>query len=230
MGLFDFFRPKPVLQKPILAPGLFDVMRPKVEPNTLDHFLKGYTIFPDADSIMSARWVSERQQLEIMDHSAGLHTYDDVDAVMAEQFYSTDNKDQWLADTYQKAPHRPVDLGRPIEPQDIRVTADPAHMKAFVDGYLTLHFTSSFGPVMAKYDPAKMALGCVFKDGFVCTYSPIPKIEVERLAASTSKGRWCHKYLKAGYNPDRSWIHRYPIFRNVWVDQYVPSAGPMVNL
>jgi hypothetical protein len=220
MGLFDFFRPKPVLQRPIQAPGLFDVMRPRVEPNTLDHFLKGYTIFPDAGSIMSARYVSERQQLEIMDHAAGLHTYDDVDAVMAEQFYSTDNKDQWLADTYQKTAHRPVDLGRPIEPQDIRVTADPAHMKAFVDGHLTLHFTSSFGPVVAKYDPKKEALGCVFKSGFVGTYLNVPKSEAESLAASTSKGKWFHAHVKLGYNPDRTWIHRYPLVRNTWVDQY----------
>jgi hypothetical protein len=203
--------------------GRLPVPTPKQDPSfsggdLLTQFLEGYTLFPETGSIHSARYLAAQQQLEITDQGLHLHSYDGIDLARAADFFNAGDKDAWLRKDYF-ASYRPVDLGRPVTPTDIRVTAHPAHMQSFLSGLLTLHFTSSFGPCEAKYRQDLQALGCVFKDGFVCTYTDFPVNKAEALAASTSKGKWIWAHVFDGFIPGtRKWRHKFGYKPGVWVD------------
>ncbi len=209
MALWDYFRPAT----------LTNYFNMAVNTQDLAHFLQGYMLTPDQGSILSVRYVMDRDRLEVTNHAGELHSYDDVTPGMAGEFYDTYDKDGWLRHVYT-AYYREVHGGRAQTLKDTEVLLDSEYMRSFLEGKNRLHFTSSFGPVEALYDKDLEAMECTFLDGFTGVYERWPLSEAEHLAAAISKGKWMHTYVKLGYNPDRTWIHKYPLLHGMTLEQY----------
>lgn len=101
------------------------------------------------------------------------------------------------------------DFGRPQDGTEQRELFGQEFLDDFLSGKLALQVQSSM-ITYAKYSLEKEAMEFGYKGGATAVFTSFELALAKDFAAAPSKGKWYHARMKAGVNPDGTWIHTRP--------------------